>query len=69
MRSNVYVRWKPGYEPPESLAGFLSSLSLDELDYVLDPALPALEDKFSEFPPDLVIWRHRINNRIAAGAG
>lgn len=61
----VYIRWKPGYEPPESLAGWLSRLTWDEWDLILDPALPALEDKLSEIPPELIEWRNRINNVAA----
>jgi hypothetical protein len=64
----VFIRWNPGYEPPESLAEYLSGLSLAQWADIMGPAPLADIDKLPPWPPEMVAWRDRCQNAIASNA-
>ena len=67
-RADVYIRWEPGCEPPESLAGYLSGLSLAQWSYIMGAAPEAYENCFpAPRPPELKVWWDRINQIAASG--
>jgi len=65
---NVYIRWNPGYEPPEGLAGYLSGLSLAQWADIMGPATLADIDDLPPWPPELIGWRNRCQELAASDA-
>lgn len=59
---DVYVKWAPGAEPPESLRGYLSRLTLAQWSRIMGAAsLADIDDLPEPRPPELEIWWNRVH--------
>jgi hypothetical protein len=68
-RADVYIRWEPGCEPPESLAGYLSGFSLAQWSHIMGATtLADIDDLPEPRPPELEVWWNRVHQVAAVDA-